>query len=678
MKKYSSVKIWIRSAIIAAVCFIGVYILYLTGVFNYLENKTYDNRMITTSSHFRASDDIVFITIDQESVDWAKENLGWGWTWPREGIADIIDFLSAGNVNSIGFDIVYTEPSIYGEEDDLRLAEAERKSGKVIQIMFVDDSSGKQKVLYPIECIKENAELIANVTSCFDSDKVIRSSRVYFEYEGQKIPSLGFAPIVMEGTDIEDIPCYEDGTVLLRFQKSTDNYNPYRASDILKSYYAWKNGEESDYIPEDFEGAYCFIGVYGPGFFDLCSTSVSQVYPGVGVHITALDNYLNNNFIKKIPAFLIFIWILLLAIYGSVLVAFSETQKTGRLTVLYLSLGLIFGLFLSTGIPYILFFYNIWLQLIAPFISFLSSYIISLALNYIIEGKQKRFIKSAFSQYLSPAVIEELVNNPDKLTLGGERREISIFFSDIQGFTSISENLSPQKLTEVLNYYLSEMTAIIMESGGTIDKYEGDAIIAFWNAPLIEEDHAKRVLTAAMKCQERLTELREELEKLSGSKMYQRIGINTGYAVVGNLGSAARFDYTMLGDSVNLASRLEGLNKQFGTYTMCSEATMQAALSYNCDLCFRKLAKVAVVGKKEPVVVYEPMFADDFVIKKELIASFYKGYDLFYSGNFEEALSVFELSEKDDIPAHFYAEKCRLFISNPPSEFNGVWIATEK
>ena len=193
---------------------------------------------------------------------------------------------------------------------------------------------------------------------------------------------------------------------------------------------------------------------------------------------------------------------------------------------------------------------------------------------YTTEGRQKLFIKNAFKQYLSPAVIEELIQHPERLKLGGERRVLSIFFSDLEGFTGISEGLEPEELTALLNEYLSAMTDIIQEEGGTVDKYEGDAIIAFWNAPLLQPDHAERCVRAALRCQEKLAEMRPAFRERIGKDLRMRIGINSGPAVVGNMGSHTRFDYTMLGDAVNLAARLEGINKQFGTYTILSQATL--------------------------------------------------------------------------------------------------------
>lgn len=694
-----------RTFIVALVSFGISTALMVCGTFTYLENKTYDSRTAICKPSSTASDNICFIMVDQESIDWAQKEKGWGWPWPRAAYGDMVRYLTAGNADSILFDIMFTEPSVYGEGDDESFAHACSDSGRVVQTMFVSGSGEDTSVLFPIDSLTSSARLIANITSAKDSDDVIRRARLSFLYEGNEYPSLGSAPYVMsfakstggnsdnanvstkcstpstrEALDSlkHTIPLQNDGTVLLRYRQAIADYIPYRASYILQSYDDIKAGKEPLIPPENFAGTAVYVAYYAPGLFDICSTSVSQVYPGVGVHITTYDNIMSNNFVRQVPLWLNVFCLLIVSFAGAYILGVAGLVKSERKKYFLLITGIVLSLLTIIGIPFILFSHSIWLFLVAPLFCFALSFIAELFLSYAMEGKQKKFIKNAFSQYLSPKVIDQIIIDPKKLKLGGEKRCISIYFSDVQGFTSISENLTPEKLTEVLNSYLSEMTDIILASGGTIDKYEGDALIAFWNAPADEADHARRCLEAAMNCQKKLAELRPKLASLSGGQLYQRIGMNTGYAVVGNMGSHSRFDYTMLGDSVNLASRLEGLNKQFGTYTMCSQATKDEAVKFGSTLCWRELAKVAVVGKKEAVTVFEPMEQDVFEAKKETIAVFEKGRDLFYNGDFMHALELFESQAVNDPPCSKYAEKCRSLIATPPQNWDGVWHSTEK
>ena len=252
---------------------------------------------------------------------------------------------------------------------------------------------------------------------------------------------------------------------------------------------------------------------------------------------------------------------------------------------------------------------------------------------------------------------------------------LSIFFSDLEGFTSISEGLDREALTTLLNDYLSAMTDIIQEEGGTVDKYEGDAIIAFWNAPLEQPDHARRCIRAALRCQVRLAEMRPMFRERLGKDLKMRIGINSGPAIVGNMGSHNRFDYTIIGDAVNLASRLEGINKQFGTYTIISQASME-----QMDGAFpvRELSRVAVVGRKEPVVVYEPLPPEDVERRQSQLARFSEGLMRFYKGDFPGAETVFSGLADADPAARAYMTKCRELIDHPPEKWQGVWVITTK
>lgn len=677
-------------------------LFYHFNFFSFLENKSYDFRMNIASRFIYPSEDICFIELDQASLDWASEEMGWAWPWPRSAYGDIVNYFTMANANSLVFDVLFTEPSVYGPEDDQAFAEACEKNGKVIQTIYEDGNTGKS--LYPVSPIKEATAGFGVINSAMDDDDIIRRAKLFFNIDGKTFTSLGYEAFLSgfskdleeansQNQDISQLTIdtfstnfsflEDDGSVYLRFQSSIDDYLPYRASDILESYYAILRGEEPLIPPENFEDTYTFFAFYAPGLFDICSVPNNQVYPGVGVHITLLDNLLNQQFITKSPWYISLIWILILSVLGTLTVLISEKQKSTKKTMLSIILIPSFIVGVIIGASFGLFILGFWIPLIIPLFAYLFSFFGCFIFSYSQEGKQRRFIKSAFSQYVSPTVIENLIQNPSSLKLGGEKRRLSIFFSDIQGFTSISENIPPEELTEFLNDFLSEMSNIILKYGGTIDKYEGDAIVAFWNAPTNVENHEICALEAALECQNLLENMRATYTYRLGSPVYMRIGLNTGDAVVGNLGSRERFDYTMIGDSVNLAARLEGLNKEFGTYTMCSKNLKEAAEKINPSLLWRELGRVAVVGKKTAVTVYEPLSKAFYSENKNVFDIFDQGRELFYKGNFKEAKELFSSIQEQDNPAAAYVKKCEKLInqfSNDSSleNWKGIWVASSK
>ncbi|MGZ7065419.1 MAG: adenylate/guanylate cyclase domain-containing protein, partial [Candidatus Aminicenantales bacterium] len=307
----------------------------------------------------------------------------------------------------------------------------------------------------------------------------------------------------------------------------------------------------------------------------------------------------------------------------------------------------------------------------------LAGFVTASLLNYGVEGRQRRFIKSVFRFYLSPDVIERVLDNPDLLRLGGERRDITAFFSDVAGFTSISEKLGPEDLVGLLNAFLTEMTDTILDSGGTLDKYEGDAIIAFWNAPLDQPDHALRAARAALTCQARLAELRGEFKRRSGHEIRMRIGLNSGPAVVGNMGSERRFDYTAIGDTMNLASRLEGVCKQYGIFTLVSEET-EARIRES--IVTREVDMIRVVGKAKPVRVFELIGEKGRVgaDRLEEIRRFHQALEEYRERRWSQASALFEALAADPV-AKTYAGRCRIFEASPPPDgWDGVADIKEK
>ena len=300
---------------------------------------------------------------------------------------------------------------------------------------------------------------------------------------------------------------------------------------------------------------------------------------------------------------------------------------------------------------------------------------------YLRERSQKTLIRDAFGQYLSPKVVNILVKDPSRLSLGGEKREMTAFFSDVAGFSTISEQLTPEELVALLNEFLTAMCDIIAEYEGTVDKFEGDAIIGFWGAPLTQLDHAKRACLAVIDMQQYMVGYRKRLQEEGRPVLHVRMGLNTGDMLVGNMGSAQRMDYTMMGDAVNLAARLEGANKFYGTYTMISESTYRAVADH---VEVRELDLVRVVGRREPVRVYELLARKGELDPStgERVAHYDAGLAAYRQQDFPAALACFEQAlaiDPEDGPARTYRERCRAFlIDPPPADWDGVHQLTDK
>lgn len=666
--------------------FAAVSVLQTAGAFTWLENKSYDERMKFTARYFSPSEKIAVVLLDQDSLDWAKKEKSWGWPWPRSSYGTMVDYFNRAGAASVAFDMLYTEPSVYGGNDDKAFADACRRYGHVIQTVYYDPQS-PDTPLMPVPELASSAALLGNITSSLDSDGVVRRARFYADSKTSE-PGLAAASLIACGQkpDFSRIPGAAGGGMYIRYMEDLTRFAPYSMKQILQSEYAIEEAEraetEIDFTagdlidPSQFAGVHVFFGLYTPGLFDICTTPVSSVYPGVGVHISQLDTILQNEYLRDVP-FAVMLVLAFTAALSGILLGASRRQI--RLQTFMLETAVfIAGIAGYITASYIFFAHGLIIPFTAPLASFIISFAAAVSISYLTEGKQRRYLKTAFRQYLSPAVIDKLIDNPSLLKLGGEEREITAFFSDVQGFTSISEKLHPDELTDLLNTYLSAMTDVILSHGGTIDKYEGDAIIAFWNAPTFQEDHARRAVEAAIECQKKLAEMRPMLREKSGRDFYQRIGLNTGRAVVGNMGSRSRFDYTMLGDSVNLASRLEGINKQFATYTMCSEATMKSAVEHGISASFREIADIAVVGRKEPVLVYEPMEPDEYARRRAEFRVFSQGLDMFRKGDFAGCMRLFAEISQNDPAAAKYIEKCSNYIAQSPENWDGVIRATEK
>ena len=691
--------------------------LWGLGLLETWEAESWDRRIRLLAKPGKATDQIRLILLDQESLSWGEEVNSWPWPWPRQVQAAIIKFCRENGVKALAFDILYTEFSAYGVDDDLALGETIANFPNFVNAIYLSDDEGEtewpedfprsafeisgldawlehpktefvpfSRAVPPIPEVAQHADVLGNVTLSADSDGIYRRIKLFSLFDDTIFPSLSLGLYLSVHHDAhlhieqrkllidgQEIPIDRKGNAILRYRGPSLTHVSYTAGQILQAVFRQVNGEEASetdkMIANDLQGKYVLFGYSAPGLYDLRPAPVSGVYPGVEINATVLDNLLSQDFITPAPLWFTILLLLGLSVVCGILASFfSKAIENVLIGIVFLALP-----FLLVGIAYLKGF---WLPFAVQETAAGLTILASLVINYATEGRQKRFIKNAFQQYLSPAVIEQLLQNPEHLKLGGELRELSIFFSDIQGFTTISEALNPEELTALLNEYLSAMTDIILEEGGTIDKYEGDAIIAFWNAPLNVPDHAFRAVRAALRCQKSLAELRPVFrERIGGKEMCMRVGLNTGPAVVGNMGSRSRFDYTMLGDAVNLAARLEGVNKQFGTYTMISQSTLDLL---DDAFAVRELARVAVVGRHEPVTVYEPMSHKEYEARKEILEGFVRGLHLFYEGQFEEASRIFKKLQNIDQPSASYLEKCEELLNNPPGNWQGVWVATSK
>jgi len=452
-----------------------------------------------------------------------------------------------------------------------------------------------------------------------------------------------------------------DGTVMINYRGPAYTFPHYSVYDVIN--------HKIDKLK--LKGKMVILGATETGIYDLRTTPFGTAFPGVEVHANLLDNILRDDYFYR-SDFIHFLSFLLILFSG--LIIGLILTKLRALHGLILSLIYLVGYF--AGNIWLLFNERTWTSFVYVLGVILTNWFAIVLFKFFGEEKDKRFIKGAFQQYLSPKVIEHLVEDPGLLKLGGEKREITAFFSDVQGFSTISESLSPEELVELLNEYLTEMTDIVMKYDGTVDKFEGDAVIAFFGAPVAYDDHAARACLASLEMQEKLVELRDSWKRDGKHELYVRIGLNTDNVVVGNMGSAYRMDYTMMGDGVNLAARLEGVNKQYGSYLLISEYTYKAAKDY---LEVRELDMIRVVGKNEPVRIYEVIGRKGEVhaARMKAMKYFSKGLELYRNQDWEEAAKYFahsnKLSGKDEASRVFF-DRCKNFgKKSPGADWDGVY-----
>jgi len=404
-------------------------------------------------------------------------------------------------------------------------------------------------------------------------------------------------------------------------------------------------------------------------------TPFSGAFPGIEIHANIIDNILQGDFIERPDWLVVFdlLTILLLGIFLSILIPKIRPAFTALITIALIGFYIIANNYIFNN-------YNVWLTEVYPIFTIILVSGGVTVFQFMTEEKEKRKIGKAFSHYVSPSLVNEILKDPKKLVLGGEEKRLTVLFSDIRGFTTVSETLKPQVLVKLMNDYLTPMTDIVLKNGGTIDKYMGDAIMAFWGAPVWQEDHQIRACRTAVEMLKKLHELQIVWGKEGIPKLEIGVGISTGKVTVGNMGSSTRFDYTVIGDTVNLGSRLEGLNKEYGTYIILPKYTYEDVKG---DFVMRQLDWVKVKGKTKPIKIYELMGDKDSENGlREASEIFEAGLNSYMERDWDRAESSFQdvlKLRKDDAPSKVFIHRVEMLRKTElPPDWDGVFVMTKK
>ncbi len=451
-------------------------------------------------------------------------------------------------------------------------------------------------------------------------------------------------------------------------------YEVHPIGDLILAWQALSEGRKPALDPARFKDKTVFIGMTAAGLLDNRPSPVSPVFPGTEILAAATDNLVNRDFLKTCGTGSA------LALILAGLLAAGLASRLSKYAWMSFGLALAASAALA-GVAVAAFRHGLLLDVAAPQLALWLGFAAASAWSYAVEGRQHRYIQGAFGHYLSPEIVRRISESPESLRLGGERREVTFYFSDIAGFTTFSEKLEPEALTKLMNTYLGEMTDTVLETGGTLDKYIGDAVMAFWGAPLPMDGHALVACKVALTNQKKLVRLREEWAKAGWPPVHNRIGLNSGPAIIGNMGSPKRFSYTAIGDNVNLASRLEGANKPYGTGIMISESTRLAA---GDAIEVRELDYIKVKGKNLPIRVFELLGLKGETDPKLLAKA----------RRFEAGLAHLRARRLDEAEAAFRAvvaehgpdDSCELFLERcaevraepPPPDWDGSFALTEK
>jgi adenylate cyclase len=683
-------------------------------LFYSFEARTYDGRVSARIGGVpsQSIEDIVIIDIDGRSIS----ELGKFQQWPLSYYPRVISFLDSGGAAAIGLDIIF-DRDIREPESNKQFVDTVRSAGNVFNAIYFENEDSvswryrmaleppgfewsRFAYVFPEEITdrftaqarigNEFIELlnashaVGHVNINADVDGVVRKINLFHMFNDHLYPALAFKMyldltgidslrielgqwihLYSSGTPVKKLPIDEQGNMLITYYGGNKTFRYISFYDVLKAR-----------LPKEyFKDKIVLVGTSLPGLYDLRSVPANPIFPGVEVNANILYTLLEGKFVTPFSSLQS---LLLMAGVGVLIGIVTVFLSPLWSIVLIILLGII-----HTLVAYLTFIDNLlWIPIVAPVLTLLVTFSGVYLYRYITEERGKKFIKETFSHFVTKSVVDELLANPEKIKLGGEKKECSVFFSDVVGFTTIAEQLTPEALVRLLNEYLTEMTNIVFKYDGMLDKFEGDAIMAVFGAPIAHGNHAFNACATALEMQEQMLKLRELWGKQGRPQLHARCGINTGPMVVGNMGSENRFDYTVMGDSVNLGARLEPANKQYGTKIMIGEQTYLLAKDL---IVARELDLLRVKGKTEPVRVYELIGLTQKGVSdkpKQVIGLFKLGFENYLSQNWEMAIKYFRevlKLEPLDGPAKTYIRRCEAYAAEAPgADWDGVFTMQTK
>lgn len=628
---------------------------------------------LITSLPQQKSEQIHVVNIDNETI----KQLG-QFPFPRGEYANIIKTLYDHGAGLVVFNLYLPDADRFNQDNKLvnvlkefpvvmpQMGGTDKPKYDAFRpgVSVIGDDASNYIVNYPaiepnIKDINDNAKGIGVANVFPEIDGVVRRMPMVIASDGKLYPSLGLEVLRVASGDPSFQIKSENGIQALRIP----NYGKITTDSIGRIWINWsvKPIEHSlTSLPKDFNGGIVFVGVTAKGLNNPVATPTGAIYPHY-LQSALLDTLISGTNISR-PDWSDGAEMLILVLITFVLLFLTRYVYIGLISCVMVILGTGIGsYYLFTTFQYLL---DITLPIFGMIVIILHAY----GIKFVSEFLQKQQIKKQFGTYLSPAMVEKLQENPDLLRLGGESRELSIMFTDVRGFTTISEHYGEdvQGLTKIMNRYMTAMTAKIIENNGTLDKYIGDAQMAFWNAPLNEPNHAKMAVKTALEMMESLDEFNAEITQEGIPAFGMGLGINTGTVVVGNMGSTQRFDYTCLGDSVNLASRLEGQSKPYGVKIILGPLTAQQIKD---EYSVVELDCIAVKGKREGVKIYTIGQATT----QELFLNYY------YRGEWDKAIKIAEDAISEDSPlGQYYENMIARMKEGKPDDWDGTYRATSK